>query len=216
MNFRFILFFALLWSTIFVPKTSNARGFEGGIHFVRESVFDTLFVSVFVKDSMVRVEENDRSNGFSRTYLVNLNSEEVYAISYNKRQYLKIREGKKPAGFERISARKTGNNKEINGMICHQWRVKDTNRNTEVAYWMYEGDFEFFAKLLRLIRPTEHSLAIYSSIPEVDGCVPMLTEERTLLRKEKLKLRVVNIDRSEQPSSLFVIPPHFQPVTRAG
>lgn len=216
MKFRFILLFTLLWSTLFVSQTSMARGFEGGIHFVRESVFDTLFVSVFVKDSMVRVEENDRSNGFSRTYLVNLNSEEVYAISYHKRQYLKIREGKSLAGFERISARKTGNSKEINGKTCYQWRVKDPNRNTEVAYWMYEGDFAFFAKLLRLVRPTEHSLAIYSSIPEVHGCMPMLTEERTLLRQEKLKLRIVNIDQSEQPSSLFVIPPHFQSVTRAG
>jgi len=86
--------------------------------------------------------------------------------------------------------------------------------NTEVAYWMYESEFDFFAKLLHLLRRTEYSLSVLSAIPDAEGYLPMLAEERTLLRKEKLKVRIVSIEQNSQSNRLFTIPSHFKSANR--
>lgn len=203
-----IIIFLSLLSTVY------ARTFEGSINFVRETVFDTTRINIYVKNSMVRVDERDTKNRLVSSHIVNLDKEEVYALSYSKQLYTKLLVNGYSNNNECISVKKTQNSKEINGHTCSQWRVRDERMNTEVAYWMFDGEFDFFAKLLNLLRRTEYSLAIFGAIPEVGGFIPMLTEERTLLRKEKLKIRIIDIEHNNPSSSLFGIPSHFKSVNR--
>lgn len=206
----------LVLTIIFLSLLSTVYGrtFEGSINFVRETVFDTTRINVYVKNSMVRVDERDTKNRLVSSHIVNLDKEEVYALSYSKQLYTKLLVGGYGNNNDSISVKKTQNSKEINGHTCIQWRVRDERMNTEVAYWMCDGEFDFFAKLLNLLRRTEYSLAIFSAIPEVGGFLPMLTEERTLLRKEKLKIRIVDIEFNNPSSTLFGIPSHFKSVNR--
>jgi hypothetical protein len=109
---------------------------------------------------------------------------------------------------------KTENSKQINGQTCYQWRVKDPERNTEIAYWVFEENLDFFATLLQLLNRTEYSLAVFREIPGSIGFFPMLTEERTLLRKEKLKIALVDINEKELNSGIFKIPSGYKAVNR--
>jgi hypothetical protein len=117
-------------------------------------------------------------------------------------------------GKNNLQVRKTGNHKDINGVTCYQWRVKDLQRNTEIAYWVMEERFDFFESLLQLLNRTEYSFALFKDIPGSQGYFPMLTEERTLLRKDKLRIAVVDISEKNLSKNLFEIPSDYKSVRR--
>ncbi|MDD4385489.1 MAG: DUF4412 domain-containing protein [Bacteroidales bacterium] len=214
MRNRYSSFLALIIILLSLFSAVYGSTFKGNINFVRETVFDTIHINIYVRDAMVRIDERDTKNRIVSSHIVNLDKEEVYALSYSKQQYVKILANNRSNDNEYISVKKTQNTKEINGHKCYQWRVRDEGMNTEVAYWMYDGEFEFFAKLFNLLRRTEYSLAIFSAIPDVEGFIPMLTEERTLLRKDKLKIRIVSIEHNNPSATLFGIPDHFKSTRR--
>jgi hypothetical protein len=47
-----------------------------------------------------------------------------------------------------------------------------------------------------------------------EGFIPMITEERTLLRKEKLRIAIVQIDEKDMSSHLFEIPANYKEIRR--
>lgn len=164
-----------------------------------------------VKGSLARVDEVDKDNRLVSRRLIDLEKNTVVALSPQQKLYTNLQVSNLPkvnrAGVE---VRKTENYKEINGYKCYQWRVKDVQRNTEVAFWVANESFEFFEQVIQLLNRTEQSLTLYQVIPENDGFFPMLTEERTLLRKEKLKISVVDISRTNLSAKLFEIPEGYQ------
>jgi len=189
----------------------NTDSFEGSINLLRESVFDTTHITIMVKGSLARVDEVDKDNRLVSRRLIDLEKNTVVALSPQQKLYTNLQVSNLPkvnrAGVE---VRKTENYKEINGYKCYQWRVKDVQRNTEVAFWVANESFEFFEQVIQLLNRTEQSLTLYQVIPENDGFFPMLTEERTLLRKEKLKISVVDISRTNLSAKLFEIPEGYQ------
>lgn len=194
--------------------TLCGQAFEGSINLVRETVYDTTHIAIFVKNAMVRVDERDTKHRLVGSHIVDIEKEEVFALSFNKQLYAKLAVNSLCKRNPSLTISKTPNHKQINGKTCYQWRVRDEQMNTEVAYWMYEGEFDFFAKLLSLLRRTEYSLSLLSTIPGVEGYLPMLAEERTLLRKEKLKVRVVSIEQNTPSKGLFTIPSNFKSANR--
>jgi hypothetical protein len=212
---RFLL---LVVATIIIFSASllaNIRNFEGNINFVRQTVFDTTHISIFVKDNMVRVDEFDSKKRVISSQLINLNTKEVFALSHENRLYTQLKTTPPAlANSKGVVVQKTENSKQINGQTCYQWRVKDPERNTEIAYWVFEENLDFFATLLQLLNRTEYSLAVFREIPGSIGFFPMLTEERTLLRKEKLKIALVDINEKELNSGIFKIPSGYKAVNR--
>jgi len=187
--------------------------FEGKISFIRESVFDTTFISIMVKGKMVRIDEHDPYDRLISRRIVNMENGSVIALSPDKKMFTQVATIETPKNKgENVRVMKTGNSKQINGYTCYQWRVKDPLRNTEVAYWVAKERFDFFEKLLVLLNRTESSLSLYQIIPDKDGYFPMLTEERTLLRKEKVRIAVVKISESNLNPKIFEIPKDYQPL----
>ncbi|PLX04928.1 MAG: hypothetical protein C0594_08520, partial [Marinilabiliales bacterium] len=90
----------------------------------------------------------------------------------------------------------TRNHKKIHGQKCYQWRVKNKEQNTEIAYWVFDGNFDFFDDFLRLWNRTEKHSSYFLHIPETNGYFPMLSVERTSLRDKKMRLEVLNINRT--------------------
>jgi hypothetical protein len=193
--------------------SSNSKEFEGNISFVRESVFDTTRINILVKGNYIRVDEYNNQNVLLSSHLINLPEEKVIAISHEQKLYTNVPVvSKRETHTSNLSIRKTENHKEINGHICYQWRVKDIQRNTEIAYWVAEERFSFFETLLRLLNRTEHSLKVFCEIPNSEGFFPFLTEERTLLRKDKLRIGVVEINEKNLNPALFQIPEGYKAV----
>lgn len=176
----------------------------------RETVFDTTYIRILVKGYRVRVDELDRRSAKLSSHIVDLEHETIVALCDYRRIFMHLPVREQPTNLaSRLEVTKTENYKVIKGFKCFQWRVRDRVRNTEVAYWVAQERFEFFESLLNLLNRSELSLSIFPLIPDNQEFFPMLTEERTLLRKRKLQIAVVQIAESDQRPEDFSIPSNF-------
>jgi hypothetical protein len=141
MTFRFQLLFVIIFG--FGVLEAKSRGFEGKIEFVRETVFDTSRITIAVKGDMVWIDEFDNQRRVLSSSLINLKEEEIVALSHERKLYAQIPVSPRISTTSNLEVNKTGNQKEILGKKCHQWRVKDIKRNTEIAYWVYEEQLDF-------------------------------------------------------------------------
>lgn len=210
--FLFIVVFVFQLNSSLLAKL---RSFEGNINFIRETVFDTTFISISVKGEMVRIDEYDKERKPIVCQIINLKKEQVVAISSDRKSYTVVSVQPRLVDVNsNLDVIKSRNSKQINGHTCYQWRVKDRSRNTEIAYWVFEEKFDFYEALMQLLNRAEYSLSVFSSIPDAEGYFPMLTEERTLLRKDKLKFAVVDIKETSLSDNLFEIPKGYQSMRR--
>ncbi|MDA3780569.1 MAG: DUF4412 domain-containing protein, partial [Bacteroidales bacterium] len=113
-----------------------------------------------------------------------------------------------------FSVQKTGNHRMVNGYKCYQWRVKNKHRNTEIVFWVANNNFYFFEQLVKILNKTNEDFKFYSRITESYGFFPMLTVERTLLRKEKSRIEVLQITNEDINNSVFNIPSEYKKIIR--
>jgi hypothetical protein len=143
--------------------------------------------------------------------IINLDKDEIFVLSPEKKLYRQLEISKELSkeqeGFVIL---KTENSRTVNGYECYQWRVKNTERNMEVAYWVWQNNFYFFQELVHLLNRTDQTYEFFDKIPETQGFFPLLTVERTLLRREKSRASVVNISSKKIDDSLFKIPVDFE------
>jgi hypothetical protein len=195
----------------FLPLTSlsNIDNFEGKIKIVKESIYDTLQIELSVKNNIVRIDETNLHKNISRCYLVDLSREKIYALSFKDKLYSEIPLNN-PKNNSNVDILKTQNTMEVNGVICHQWRVRNKSKNSEVTYWVAQKDLGFMESLINIISRSETPLGILSQFPKVNGYLPLISIDRTLLRKVKESAKVIDIKRTTLPENLFVIPPGFR------
>lgn len=207
--------FLLSFMLLVLPLNSDVKAFEGSIDLVQESFYDISYLTYFVKNDQVRIDKFDHAHTLIQSILINLKKEEIFVLSPSKNLYTKIEINNAPkSGEENYTILKTENSRMIGEYLCYQWRVKNKERNTEVAYWVSQKNFYFFNELVKLINSTDNTFEFFEKIPESQGFFPMLSVERTLLRKEKSRLFVVNISDKPINNNLFIIPANFEQVRR--
>jgi len=193
------------------PIASDHDSFEGRIEMVQESHYEKSYFTYFVKNDNVRIDKYDNDHLLVQSLIIKIKNEQVYILCPSKKLYTQINlsdSGKTNNDNFRIV--KTENSRIINDLTCYQWRVKNTERNTEVAYWVSQSNFYFFEDLIKLLNRTDKTFEFFEIIPETQGFFPMLSVERTLLRKEKLRTYVVNIDNEILDKSKFTIPDNYE------
>ena len=85
----------------------------------------------------------------------------------------------------------------------------------EVMYWVSDdADYDFFPKLLSILKRKDNFSTYYMSIPEVGNKLPLLAQENTLLREKKGFLQVDKLEKKTLDDSLFKIPAGFEKVER--
>jgi hypothetical protein len=195
-------------------SNSKTKQFEGKIRFVQETMDDTLFYTYYVKDGMVRVdamEEYKNGSSADNYMLFNLQNSTITAVKISRKMYINVPPkpyvDNKDQNYQII---KSNNNKKIKGYKCYQWRVKNKAQNTEVSYWVAQDNFLFFEDFLRLWNRSEKHAVYFLQIPETIGYFPMLSEERTTLREQKMTLRVTEISKQELDPSIFNIPAEYK------
>lgn len=206
--------FLISFILVVLPVTSDVKSFEGSIELVQESLYDISYFTYFVKNDNVRIDKFDNTHTLIQSLLINIDKQEIFILSPSKNLYTKIEIVNHPKSGENYTILKTENSRMVGEHLCYQWRVKNKERNTEVAYWVSQKNFYFFEELLKLINSTDNTFEFFEKIPETQGFFPMLTVERTLLRKEKSRLCVVNISDKPINKNLFEIPANFELVRR--
>jgi len=197
-------------------RNNNGRDkkFEGKIKFVQETLEDTLYYTYFIKDDMVRLDVLDNCKDCNATdnfMLFNLENNSIIAVKPSRKMYINVPPkpyvDNKDQNFQII---KSKNNKKIQGYKCYQWRVKNKVQNTEVSYWVAQDNFSFFEDFLRLWNRSEKHAVYFLQIPETAGYFPMVSEERTTLREQKMTLRVTEITKQNLDPTLFSIPKDYK------
>lgn len=208
---NFLLSFLLLLSS----TNTNVESFEGSIEMIQESYYDTSYFTYFVKKENVRIDKFDNNHTLTQSLLINLEKEQIYILNPSKKLYTKSDINSKPnPDSENFTILKTENSRMVGEYVCYQWRVKNKERNTEVSYWVSQNNFYFFEELVHLINNTDKTYEFFEKIPETQGFFPMLCVERTLLRKEKYRLYVINITNNAISDDIFKIPSDFELVVR--
>lgn len=193
------------------PIINSSHTFEGIIKLVQKSHYDTTYFTYLVKNENIRIDKYDSEQTLIQSLLVNLENEEIYILSPAKKLYTKLElSDKLEPTSENFVIQKTQNSRIVNNYECYQWRVKNVERNTEIAYWVWQNDFYFFEELVSLLNQTDKTYEFFEKIPDSQGFFPILTIERTLLRREKLRIYVVDINKKTVDETIFNIPDDFE------
>lgn len=198
-------------STLF----ASAQGFEGSIHFTKSNMMDVTQYAYHVKGNMVRIDEMvEGSDEKVATLLVDLESGDMFALSHERNLWMKrpSKDGEsKAAGVE---VKEGSLKRSIHGKNCSQYRVKSKDANREVMYWVTEGDYSFFPRLLEVLKRKDNFSTYYLNIDNLDGKLPVMAEENTLLREKKGFLQVDKIEEKELAAVLFEIPEGYEKMER--
>jgi hypothetical protein len=209
---EFLLSASILLLTL---GTAAAQSFEGSIYFTKSNMVDVTRYAYHVKGNMVRIDEMvEGKDALVAAMLVNLETGETIALSHERKLYMKRPKGAAvdiPKGLE---VKKGDLQKSINGRNCSQYRVKSRELDREVTFWVADGNFSFFPKLLEILKRKDHYSTFYMSIPELAGKFPMTADELTLLREKKGFLQVDKIDEKKLDDKMFAIPAGFEKVDK--
>lgn len=195
--------------------TNANKSFEGIIFFAMEMISDTMYYTYYVKNKYVRLDEFNRCKSckIPGNYLLfNLENKKITALNPQRKMYLHLtaNEYKENNNNEDFTILKTNNSKKIFGYKCYQWRVRNKKQNTEIAYWVAKDNFDFFIDYLKLWNRSERHASYFLKIPDAQGFFPLLSEERTTLREQKMTLRVISIQKKTLDPSLFQIPKDYK------
>ena|SRR3989304_856890 len=192
-------------------RQANDQKFEGSLQVIKISLYDTTFLIYKIKDESIKIEEYDNNANHLRTYLVNLKDGKVYAIDPVNKLYKPLQlKPFIPIKNQKFEVIKSENFMYLNGYKCNQWRIKNKEDNTEIAYWVTKDDFGFYTKLLEVLNSFEKTYNYFLYIPDNQGYIPMMTVERTLVRDEKLKVEIQHIEREFLDSVHFKIPDNYR------
>jgi hypothetical protein len=189
----------------------NLEKFEGSIKLKKETVYDTTFITIQVKGSQVRIDEYNCKKKLVSIYIVNLDNEKVLALSPKLKLFYELKQSRViQVSTEDTTIKRTENRMMVDGHYCCQMRVKSKSHDTEVAYWVIENNFDFFKSMNKILRKVKPDINLFSYFPDINGLFPILTVERTLLRKEKMKIEVTGISENMVSENLFKIPLGYQ------
>jgi hypothetical protein len=203
--------FIILFSLFFSVSTAFAAGFEGKIKIMKKTIYDTCYYYYQVKEQKVRVDEYNKENKLVGSLIIDLENEKVWALNTLHKVYRELKPNQNYDKNEKnYTVIKTNNSKTINGYLCYQWRVRNKDKNSEIAYWVMKDGFTFFESMIKILNNFGNCSEFFLHIPDNKGFLPILTVERTLVRYEKLRLMVTDIQHVTIDKSIFDIPSDYK------
>ena len=196
-----------------LPILTCAQGFEGSIFFTRSNQTDVVKYAYHVKGDKVRIDEyNEDSEKVIGTLLVDLTKGELLALSHPRQLFMERQNRNYDPGIEKFVAVSSANKKNIMGRTCQQVRVKNTDANREISYWVAEGEFDFFPKLMNVLKRKDNFATYYMQIPDTEGKMPIHATERDLMRNQKGILAIDKIEEREMIAEMFEVPKDYYKV----
>jgi len=194
-------------------STKNAP-FEGVIRFVQETFSDTTYYTYYVKGDKVKIEINEdcKDCDVSDAMLFDLKNQTIIAMKPSLRMYkdVEIRPYVETTNDDFNIIKNSRNKKKVQGYKCEQWRVKNQKENTEITYWVTQGNYYFFEDFLKLWNRSEKQSRYFLQVKSVNGYFPILSVERSTFREKRMKLQVIKLDRKPLEQSIFEIPIEYK------
>ena len=192
----------------------SANGFEGNITIVKQTFYDTTYYTFTVKERLVRIDEKNVNHQIMQSLIIDLQNKKITALSPSQKLFTNIQKfSHTPNSQKDFTVVKSENYKYIDGQKCFLWRVRNPNLNMEMSFWVFESDFSFYNEVISLLGQTEDYskyCLYFDQIPNSQGYFPMLMVEKTLLRDERMKVSVQQINRKKVDSRSFLIPSEYK------
>ena len=202
---KFYLLCVMFFYTVIALSQEH---FEGEVSYVKTSFSDTLYYVYTIKDDCVRIDEYDKYKRAMKAYIVNLEDKSVMVINPNKQVYTRLESFPVTDKYtQNMQVLHTGHYKYIKGYKCSQWRVKNIEENTEITYWVTGDNFNFYTPMSQVAMTLEEHFLFFKALPQskMRGVLPMLIENKTLLRAPKSTFSVTEIKSHPVDSSVFNI-----------
>ena len=204
---KYILqFISVMVMGIFFSTVAPAQSFEGTIEFKRATSTDTTNYVYYVKGYLVRIDEiGTKSHKAEGTFLVDMDQKTMKSLNHERKLYMDQSTPASPVTKGTCTVKK-GEAKNLQGYKCIEYTVTNTEENTEISYWLAEGKFSFFEKLLRQLNRKDKSSVYFLQIPSIKNTFPMLSIQKSLDGKDQMRLEVTKIVKKEIDPSMFEIP----------
>lgn len=187
--------------------SATAQSFEGVIEFKKQSTTDTTNYIYYVKDNQVRIDEiGSKSHKVEGTFLVNMDEKTMMSLNHERKLYMTQTNPSAPTIKGSCVAKKGQNVKNLQGYKCVEYTVTNQEEGTMITYWIADGKFAFFDKMLRQLNRKDKSSVYFLQIPDIKNMFPMLSVQTDLTGKEQVKLEVTKITKKEVDGTMFEVP----------
>lgn len=194
-------------------QKASAQSFEGVIEFKKQSTTDTTNYVYYVKDNRVRIDEiGAKSHKVEGTFLVDMDAKTMMSLNLERKLYMVQNSTTTPVIKGNCITKKGQNVKNLQGYKCVEYTVTNQEEGVIITYWIADGKFNFFDKMLRTLNRKDKSSVYYLQLAQnndLKGAFPMLSDQTDLTGKEQMKLEVTKITKKEIDPGMFEIPKGF-------
>lgn len=184
-----------------------AQSFEGMIEFKKASATDTTNYIYYVKGDKVRIDEiGSKSHKVEGTFLVDVAAKTMNFLNHDRKLYGDQPTPAAPVITGTCQVKKGQEVKTLQNFKCTQYTVTNNEEGVIINYWLADGKFTFFEKLLRQMNRKDKSAVYFLQIPDIKNSFPMLSVQTDLSGKETGRLEVTKITKKEILPSQFEIP----------
>jgi hypothetical protein len=199
--------YVLLLIAFCISGTAFSQTFEGVIEFKKASAIDTTNYVYYVKNNMVRIDEiGSKSHKVEGSFLVDLEQKTMKSLNHERKLYMEQPTPAAPVVKGTCAVKKEQAIKNLHGYKCSEYTVTNTEENTKITYYVADGKFSFFEKLLKQLNRKDKSSVYYLQIQNIKNMFPMLSIQTDLSGKEQVRLEVIKLTKKEIDSSMFIIP----------
>lgn len=190
---------------------ASAQSFEGTIEFRKITPNDTSNYVYFIKGDKIRIDDiGQHTKKVEGSFLIDLKTNKMLWVNYDRKMYGEQATGLPTASTGKFDVKKTGNVKTIQGEKCNEYVVKNADEKIQITYWMANGKFDFFFRLLKLLNRKDKSSVYIQQLTDVTGMFPFLSSQINLdTNKEEVKLEVTKIEKKTIETKTFDTPKDF-------
>jgi hypothetical protein len=196
---------ALMLAAFALPASSQS--FEGIIKFKKLTQTDTTNYVYYVKDNYVRIDEiGSRSQKLEGSFLVNLDAKTMKSVNHERKLYMDQPTPAEPALKGSCTTTKGQDVKNLQGYKCTQQVVTNNTEGVIITYYLADGKFSFFDKLLHQLNRKDKASVYFLQIPDTKNMFPMLSIQTDLKGKETGRLEVTEITKKSLTTDTFDVP----------
>jgi len=205
--------FAAFSLGICMSVASFAQSFEGVIEFTKTTGPIVTNYKYIVKGDHIRIEEIGAQGEIQGVFLVDTRDRSVRALSPERKLYMDVPNLRLPKDVN-VQVTKTSELKTINGYQCEKWVVSSDEEDRTIEYWVASDEFDFFIPLLETLNRKDKLSVFFLQIPDAIGVFAMLGIETKLDGTEVTRLEVNKIERTENRTAIFEVPPNYNKFER--
>lgn len=196
-----------------LPFLVKAQSFSGVIEFKYYTSKDTTTNVYLVKDKTVKLDQFGKKSGtVEGSFVFDLANNSIKFVNPKRKVWGEHKSETPPIIKGVCETKKTSNTKNIQGVKCTEYVVKNNDENTIIHYWISNGKYDFFVPLVKLWNRKDKQSIYFNQIKDLpQGAMPMLSEEKEISSGNVVtRLEVTKITKGNVEDSKLAIPAEYK------